>query len=453
MVIFSMKGYDHEKVEEKWKKYWEKEKIYRFDPRKKGKIYSIDTPPPYISGRMHMGHAFSYAQQDFVIRFRRMKGFNVFYPFGTDDNGLPTERFIEKVNKVKSKSMGRSKFIELCLKTLKKESPECIKDFVQLGISADYSVYYSTIDKHSQKISQKSFIELYKKGSAYNKKFPTLWCPDCQTSIAQAELEDKEKSTLFSTLKFSCEEKKLLIATTRPELLDACVAVFVNPEDKRYKSIVGKKVKVALFNQEVPIIADKSAEIEKGTGVLMICSYGDKFDVDAINRHKLKPRIILGKDGRILQGKYGGMNILEARKKILEDLKEKNLIEDQKTIENVVNVHDKCGTAIEFLPTNQWFIKILDKKKIWLNLVKKLIGIQSLCIKDMRIGLRGWNGIGVSLEKDILGFQFLFGIVLSVMRLLLQMKRNFLWTLFKQGRNVVNVGDLLKEKKKFLIHG
>jgi len=351
-------------IEDKWKKIWEKEKTYQTDLKSK-KIYSIDTPPPYVSGDMHIGHAFSYSQQDFIARFWRMflKGEGeVFYPFGTDDNGLPTERFVEKKNKIKSKSMSRANFIKLCLETLKKITPDFINDWKELGISCDYSIYYSTIDKHSQKISQKSFIDLYKKEEIYKKEFPTLWCPECQTTIAQAELEDKEKNTLFSTLKFKVNNKDLLIATTRPELLGACVAIFVNPEDKRYKNLIGQKAKIPLFNSEVPILKDKSAEIEKGTGVLMICSYGDKYDVESINRHKLNPKIILNKNGTLNIDNYKGLKIKDARKKILEDLSKLELIKEQKEIQHVVNVHDKCGTEIEFVPTNQWFIKILDKK-------------------------------------------------------------------------------------------
>ena len=354
---------DFKAIEDKWRKYWEKEKIYKFDSKNKKKIYSIDTPPPYISGKMHLGHAFSYSQQDFIVRFRRMFGENVFFPFGTDDNGLPTERFVEKINNLKSKSMTRAKFIELCLKTLKKITPDFIQDYRELGMSYDFDIYYSTIDKHSQKVSQKSFIDLYKQGDIYKKAFPTLWCPECQTSIAQAELEDKEETSLFSTLKFKCENKDLLIATTRPELLGACVAVFVNPDDKRYKKLIGKNVKVPLFDFEVPIISDKSADIEKGTGVLMICSYGDKYDADAIKRHSLKPKSILNQDGTLNFGEYKNLKIKDARKKILEDLKKKNLVVEEKQISHVVNVHDKCGTAVEFLTTEQWFVKILKYKK------------------------------------------------------------------------------------------
>lgn len=359
-ILMAKGNFDFKEIEKKWKEFWEKEEIYKFDFSKKKKIYSIDTPPPYISGNMHIGHAFSYSQQDFIVRFMRMflgKDGQIFYPFGTDDNGLPTERFIEKTNNVKSREMGRTEFIKLCLDTLKKVSPEHIQDFTDLGISADYSLYYSTIGNNVRKISQKSFIDLYKKGEAYEENFPTMWCSECQTSIAQAELEDKEEKSLFTTLKFSCQGKDLLIATTRPELLEACVAVFVNPEDKRYKELIGKNAKVPLFNFEVPIIADESANPEKGTGVLMVCSYGDRFDVDAINKNNLKPKVIINKEGFIKNFK-----VKEYRKKILEDLKNNDLIQEQKEIAHVVNVHDKCGSPIEFIPTKQWFIKILDKK-------------------------------------------------------------------------------------------
>ena len=364
---------DIKAIEEKWRRYWEREEIYKFNPHSKKKVYSVDTPPPTVSGDMHIGHASSYSHDDFIVRYKRMNGFEVLYPFGTDDNGLPTERLIERLKNVKSKNMSRAEFIELCLKTLKEITPAFVQDWKNLGISCDYDVHYSTIDEHSRKMSQASFIELYKKGLVYREKFPTIYCPECQTPVAQAELEDKNKDTLFTTLKFLTENgTSLPIATTRPELLGACVAIFVNPDDKRYKNQIGRKATVPLFEYDVPIIADKSADIEKGTAVLMVCSYGDKYDVDAIKRYKLEPRVIFSLDGKVKAGKYAGLTILETRKKTLQDLKERNLILEQKSITHAVNVHDKCGTGIEFLPTEQWFIKILDKKKELIEQGKKI---------------------------------------------------------------------------------
>ena len=387
--------YNPKEAEKRILNFWEKEKIFKFDSKNKNPIYSVDTPPPYISGKMHIGHAFSYSQQDFIVRFRRMFGGNVFYPFGTDDNGLPTERFVEKKNNVKSIDMSRAKFIELCLKTIKETTWELVQDWKDIGISADFDKYYSTIDKPTQKISQKSFIDLYNQKEIYKKEFPTLWCCECQTAIAQAELEDKEQTALFSTLKFVVNNKELPIATTRPELLPACVAVFVNPKDSRYKNLVGKKATVPLFNFEVPIIADESAQIDKGTGVLMICSYGDKYDAAAINKHKLTPKIVFNHNGTLNLENYSGMKIKEARKKILEDLKDKDLIIEQKQIEHVVNVHDKCGTEIEILPTAQWFIKILDKKEKLIDQGKKINWKPQFMFKRYENWIRGlewdWN--------------------------------------------------------------
>jgi len=365
---------DIQEIEKTWRKYWEKEKIYQFDSKSKNKTYSIDTPPPTVSGDMHIGHAFSYSQEDFIARYRRMAGFNVFYPFGTDDNGLPTEKLIQKIKKVKSTKMSRQDFTKLCLKTLKEITPDFIQDWKNLGISCDYDLYYSTIDKQTRKISQQFFIELYKKKLIYKESFPTIWDTEFQTAISQAELEDKEKDSLFTTIKFKTDSKTIPIATTRPELLPACVAVFVNPKDKRYKNLIGKKAKVPIFNQEVPILSDPSAEIEKGTGALMVCSYGDKYDVEAIKKHKLTPRIVLKKDGTLNENAkpYDNISTTEARKKILEDLKQKSLIIDQKQIKHVVNVFEKSQKEIEFLPTEQWFIKIMDKKKKLIEQGKKI---------------------------------------------------------------------------------
>lgn len=379
---------DIKQIEKKWQTYWEKEKTYKFNPNNK-RIYSIDTPPPYISGSMHIGHAFSYSQEDFIARYKRMKGFSVFHPFGTDDNGLPTERFVEKTKNVKSKDMSRTEFMKLCIKVIKESTPELIQDWKKLAISCDYDIYYSTIDNHAQKISQGSFIELFKKGLIYREKFPTIFCPECQTPIAQAELEDKTKSTFFTTVKFKAQRKDLPIATTRPELLPACVAVFINPKDERYKNLIGKKATVPLFNYEVPILADPSADIEKGTGILMVCSYGDKYDVDAVNRFKLEPRIIFNENGTLNMEKYKGMKIQEARKQLLHDLKEKDLIIEQKEIEHVVNSHDKCGTEIEFLPVEQWFIKLLDKKEQLVRQGKKINWFPKFMFKRYENWVRG----------------------------------------------------------------
>lgn len=366
--------YDHKEIEKKILEFWEKNKIYKFDINR-SKTFSIDTPPPTVSGKMHMGHAFSYSQQDFIARYKRMKE-NVFYPFGTDDNGLPTERLIEKIKNVKSKEMSRAEFIKLCLKTLKEITPAFIQDWKNLGISSDYDIYYSTIDENSRKISQKSFLDLYKKNIIYKDIFPTIWCPECQTPIAQAELEDKEKDSQFVFIKAELENgSTITYATTRPELLHACVCISVHKDDERYKKFIGKKAKIPISNKLVPIIADEFAKIDFGTGVVYWCPYGDKHDVEFLARHpEFKPISVLEKDGTLNKNakEYAGLKIKEARKKIIEDLQKIGAIEKIEPIQHIANTHDKCGTEIEFITTEQWFIKILDKKNKLINQGRKI---------------------------------------------------------------------------------
>ncbi len=369
------KNYNFKESEAKWSRYWKEKKTYSFDLKSKKPTYSIDTPPPTLSGKMHIGHAFSYSQQDFVVRYHRMKGENVFYPFGSDDNGLPTERLIEKLKGMKASKMPRNEFVKLCSDTLKEIRPSFIQDWKNTGISCDFDFFYSTINEHSRKISQKSFIDLYKIGRAYQKEAPTIWCPECQTAIAQVELKDKELDSTFNEVYFELENgEKIIIATTRPELLGACVCIYVHPDDKRYEKLVGKKAIVPLFKQKVTIHSDESADPEKGSGILMICSWGDRFDVEATKKRKLEPRVVFTRDGRLneLAGKYKGLSIKEARKIILEDLRKEGLLVSQKQIKHIVNVHERCEKEIEFLSTKQWFIRYLDLKDKFLEQGKKV---------------------------------------------------------------------------------
>tara|TARA_Y100000310_G_scaffold325742_1_gene389725 strand:+ start:18704 stop:21094 length:2391 start_codon:yes stop_codon:yes gene_type:complete len=367
--------YNFKEVEEKIKKFWEKNQIYKFNPNSTKEIYSVDTPPPTVSGRIHMGHSFSDSQQDFFVRYKRMRGFNVLNPFGTDNNGLPTLRLVEKEKGVRSKDMTREEFIELSNKTITEEFiPEFLNDVKSLGISADYTLFYSTIDEHSRSISQKSFIDLYKQGREYRIEAPALWCTKCQTTIAQVELEDRDIESKFNDIVFKVNGKKIIVSTTRPELLPATVAVFVNPKDKRYHNLVGKKAKVPLFNFEVPILEDEKADPEKGTGVVMCCTFGDQTDMEWQKEHKLKIKTAITKDGKMtsLARKYRGMEIKQAREKILEDLKKQKLLVKQKDIVHPVNVHERCGTEIEFIHSKQWFVKYLDLKKDMLKWGKEI---------------------------------------------------------------------------------
>jgi len=369
------KNYDSKESEKKWSAFWEKEKLFSFKEEKGKKIYSIDTPPPTISGTIHIGHAFSYSQAEFIARYKRMKGFNVFYPFGFDDNGLPTEKFVEKKRGIKANKMDRNEFIKICLEETKKAEEEYKKVWSSLGISCDWNLFYSTISPEARKISQLSFIELFEQGREYRKEAPTIWCPDCHTAISQVELEDKEFDSTFNDVLFELEDgKKIIISTTRPELIPACVAVMVNLEDEKNKYLIGKKVKVPLMDYSVKVIGDKRVDPTKGSGIVMNCTFGDQVDMEWWKAYSLELRIIIDENGLLNEkaGKFAGMKLSDARKAILDELKEKGLLKEQKPIKHIVNVHERCGTPIEFLVTKQWFIRYLDLKEDFLKAGKEL---------------------------------------------------------------------------------
>lgn len=382
-------NYDAEKIEKKWMEYWENEKVFKFNPESKKPIFSIDTPPPTVSGNMHIGHAFSYAQQDFIARYKKMRGFELFYPFGTDDNGLATDRLVEKLNNVRSALMPRKEYIELCLKTLEKIRPDFIYDWKRIGMSCDFEVFYTTINDHCRKLSQKSFIELYKMGREYRKEGPTIWCAECGMAIAQVEMKDKELESKFHEIVFKIEDGKkgkgskegkekegndLIIATTRPELIPACVAIFAHPDDDRYKPLFGKKAKVPLFDYYVPILASERAKPDKGTGILMCCTFGDQDDIEHYKAFNLPLRVAITKDGKMteLAGKYKDLKIRRARDAIVEDLKAAGLHKGETKIKHIVNVHERCGTEIEIMNSKQWFIKYLDLKDEFLRLGREM---------------------------------------------------------------------------------
>ncbi len=369
-------NYNFKEAEKRILEYWEKNRIYSFDEKTSGPIYSIDTPPPTVSGKMHLGHAFSYSQGDFIARYKRMKGFNVFYPFGTDDNGLPTERLVEKMKNVKGADMDRTAFIKLCLETLSEIRPDFVQDWKNIGMSADFRLFYSTIDDHTRKISQKSFIDLYKLKKIYRKEGPTIWCTECRTAIAQVEMEDQEKMTNFVHIEVKTEDgDKLIFATTRPELYPSCVGMSVNPKDKRYKKFIGKKVIMPLTNSKIEITKDEMIDPEFGTGVVYFCSSGDAQFLDWEKRHPIKNKIfILNKDGTMNEkaGKYKGLSIKETRKQIVEDLQKLDVVKKIEILKHIVNVHERCGTDVEYMISKQWFINYLDSKDFFLKSGAKL---------------------------------------------------------------------------------
>ena len=358
-------------MEKKWQDFWEKEGIYAFNRSSKLPVFSIDTPPPTVSGRMHLGHAFSYTQADMVARFKRMQGFNVFYPFGFDDNGLATERMVEKNLNIQGKNFPRQKFIEMCLEETRKTEQLLESDFRAIAISVDWGTLYRTISKEAQKTAQLSFIEIYEMKRAYRKEAPTMWCPKCETAIAQAELEDEQKPSNLVFIVFEVEGigNKITIATTRPEMLPACVAVHVHPKDKRYASLVGKKAIVPFSNRQVPIIANEEVKIEFGSGAVYNCTYGGQQDVEWSLAFNLAPVEIIDKKGKLNEkaGEFAGLNVNDARKQIVEKLQTINRVEKIEPIEHTVNVHERCKTPIEILTSRQWFVKYLDLKKDFLK--------------------------------------------------------------------------------------
>ena len=370
------KRYDFKQKEAQWQKYWQDNGVYKFDKNSNKPTFSIDTPPPTVSGKIHIGHVFSYSQAEFMARFKRMSGYNVFYPFGFDDNGLPTELLVEKEKGIKAYTVSREEFAKMCSETAEKYEDDFKKLFISMGNSADWSLLYHTVSPEAQKTSQRSFLDLYKKGKLYYAEAPALWCTKCHTSIAQSELESEERDSIFNHLKFYIEGTKdyVDIATTRPEFLCACDCVFVNPKDERNTHLIGKNMVVPIFGNVVPVLADDKVDIDKGTGVVMCCTFGDQTDTQWYKKYKLELKVAIDDDGRMTEiaGKYQGMKIKEARAAIIEDLKEQGLLLSQDPIKHQVSVHERCGTEMEIKLKKQWFIRLLDEKQKWLELGDKI---------------------------------------------------------------------------------
>lgn len=360
--------------ESKIQEYWKEKKIFEFKENKDKEIYSVDTPPPTVSGKLHVGHIFSYTQAEIIVRYKRIMGFNVYYPFGFDDNGLPTERLVEKETSKKAKDYPRSEFAKICSETANKYVLEFIDMWSSLGFSVDWGLTYETNNPLSQKISQYSFIELAQKGKAYQKEKPVLWCINCQTSIAQAELDSKEGETNFNYIPFYIDDELVEVATTRPEFLAGCKALLINPLDKRAKKYEGKFAKVPLYNFLVPVILDEDVQLEKGSGVVMCCTYGDNVDVEWCQKYSLDYTRVIGENG-VIDEKIdfiGGLYVTKARATIIEILKEKGLLLKQEIITHSVSTHERCGTDVEILPSNQWYIDVLTDKEKYIKAADEL---------------------------------------------------------------------------------
>jgi len=413
------KHFEAVEAEKRWDERWEAWGTYRYDPSApREQTFVVDTPPPTVSGSLHIGHIFSYTHTDTVVRYQRMRGRNIFYPMGWDDNGVPTERRVQnyfhvrcdpripyepglslepasaKARKQRPREISRRNFIELCDGVTEEDEQVFMEVWRRTGLSVDWSQTYATIDDHCRRLSQLSFRDLYEKGHVYNVDAPFMWDVDFQMALSQADVEDRQQTGAFHDIEFGVEgeDRGFAISTTRPELLAACVGVTAHPDDKRYQNLFGKRAVTPLFGVPVPIFASEVADPEKGTGILMVCTFGDATDVDWWRQQSLALRQLIGHDGRLIAVEFGaepfpsrdaaaanryyaelvGKNVVQARKAIVELLRDPAgsatgkgapLLGEPKPIEHAVKFYEKGDRPLEYVRTRQWFVRLLDKKQ------------------------------------------------------------------------------------------
>lgn len=348
------------KIEDEIRQEWERSGIYHFEP--KGNNFTIDTPPPYPSGRpWHIGAAAHYAQIDMIARTARMSGRNVYFPIGIDRNGLPVELYTEKKHGIRMKETERGKFLEMCKKSLDDLEAEMIQIMKGLGISANFEDYYRTDSEEYRALTQATFIELWKKGEVYLATRPNNYDWVSGTTIADAEINYEAIPTklVYMKFKFTDRDQEIIIASTRPELLCACKAVIVNPDDQRYTGLEGKKIRIPLTNQEVEIKTHHSARPEFGSGAVMVCSYGDHNDVSLFREFDLEEVIAIGLDGRMTDkaGKYAGLRPKQARKQIIEDLENEGLLEKTEDTVHRTPISERSKNPIEIIPMEEYYLK------------------------------------------------------------------------------------------------
>jgi valyl-tRNA synthetase len=392
-----------EGLEPKWNARWDATAIYRFDrTRSRAEVYAIDTPPPTVSGSLHVGHVFSYTHADVIARFQRMCGKAVFYPMGWDDNGLPTERRVQNYYGVRcdpslpydpsfvppekpgkhALSVSRPNFVELCNR-LTAEDEKAFEDLWRtLGLSVDWSMTYATIDRRAQRTSQAAFLRLLQRGIAYQVDAPTLWDVDFRTAVAQAELEDREQAAAYHRIRFArAGAAPVEIETTRPELIPACVALVAHPKDERYKPLFGTQVNTPLFGVPVPVRAHELADPEKGSGVAMICTFGDTTDVTWWRELSLPVRAVILPNGALRPITWGtegwessdaaraqhaydqlaNLSAVKARARIVELLRESgDLVGEPRPITHPVKFFEKGDRPLEIITSRQWFIKTMN---------------------------------------------------------------------------------------------
>src|SRR5262245_3346868 len=438
------KHFDGPAAERRWATEWDRAGVYRYDPtRSRDETFVIDTPPPTVSGSLHVGHVFSYTQTDCIARYQRMRGQNVFYPMGWDDNGLPTERRVQNYFHVRCdvrrppepglaleaataaqakeppRLVARPDFIRLCA-ALTEQDEQAFKGlWTRLGLSVDWGQEYATVDERSRRLAQYSFWDLWQKGHVYSLEAPTMWDVDFQTAVAQAEVEDRSQASAFHRLTFGVEGsgERFVIATTRPELLAACVGVAAHPDDARYRKLFGRNALTPLFRVPVPIFPTPLADPEKGTGILMVCTFGDATDVHWWREEKLALRQVIGRDGRLQPVTFGtpgwqsadpgaanrayaalaGKSVAQARRAVVELLRdpagaavgnEAPLCAEPTPIEHAVKFYEKGGDRpLEFVTTRQWFVRLLDKKDALLDAGDRVTWHPDF----MRLRFRNWT--------------------------------------------------------------
>ncbi len=396
-----------EGLEQKWIARWEESGVYRFQRgRSRQEVYSIDTPPPTVSGSLHVGHVFSYTHTDLIARYQRMRGKEVFYPMGWDDNGLPTERRVQNFYGVRCDpslpydpafepppqppktpiSVSRPNFIELCARLTVEDEKAFERLWKFLGLSVDWSMTYATIGKRAQRVSQLAFLRLLERGLAYQVEAPTLWDVDFRTAVAQAELEDREVAGAYHRVRFrradaAPDARFVEIETTRPELIPACVALVAHPDDERYKPLFGTTVLTPLFGARVPVHAHPLADPQKGTGIAMICTFGDITDVTWWRELSLPVRAIIQADGTLRPVQWGApgwesadaaraqqaydelarLSAAKARARIVEQLKGSgDLVGEPRPITHAVKFYEKGDRPLEIVTSRQWFIKTIE---------------------------------------------------------------------------------------------
>ncbi|MBS3815639.1 MAG: valine--tRNA ligase, partial [Hadesarchaea archaeon] len=385
------KSYNPEEAEPKWQKHWRDIGIHNFNHEDEdSSTYVIDTPPPYPSGEFHIGNALNWIYFDIVARYKRMTGHNVLFPQGWDCHGLPTEVQVEKQNNIRKDDVSREKFRELCVELTEKNISHMKNEMDSLGLSIDWSTEYRTMNPEYYGKTQLSFLKLFEDDLIYQGKHPVNWCPRCETAIADAEVEYEDKEGTLNYIEFEVvgEEDELIIATTRPELLPACVLVAVHPDDDKYSNYVGKELEVPIFNQTVKIVEDSEVDPEFGTGVVMICTYGDKADVEWAKRYDLPVIESINKKGELTEvaEEYAGLTVDEAKEKMIDDLDEEGLLEKQEPLEQNVGVCWRCKTPVEILTTDQWFMRVRDLNDRVVEEAKKIRWVP----EHMRLRLIDW---------------------------------------------------------------